>query len=177
MLPVLIFEGHDRSGKTTIANRLAERFDTEVFTTNSKECFTDKGAFGKDSSGIALFNYHIASYCSSLIEHKVLNKPIIIYRSFLSEMVYSKLLGRKTFEVINIATDIMYSRINATVILCKNNRESFNDELLDDKLIKKSVKLYDELKFDLSCDVLEIDTSEHNVELYVDNIISYLKQK
>lgn len=177
-MSVIIFEGHDRCGKTTIANAVAKRLKTEVFMTNSKECFTEKGIFDKDSSNIALFNYSIALYISALKLSKKIDKPIIIYRSFLSEMVYSRLLERKTNKKYNDLTESVFATLNATIILCKNSTSfTFNDELLGDDLINKSIVLYDELKNIVDVDILEIDTSDHDIEKYVDQIISYVKAK
>lgn len=177
-MSVLIFEGHDRSGKTTIANAVAKRFETEVFMTNSKECFTDKGIFAKDSSNIAMFNYGIANYIYALKVGEKVDKPIIIYRSFLSEMVYSNLLGRKTSESFNKLTESVFESMDATIILCKNSTSyTYNDKFLDDDLIKKSIKLYDTYKKFTKVDVLEIDTSDHDVDNYVNQIVNYESRK
>lgn len=177
MIPVLIFEGHDRSGKTTIANKLAEKFDTEVFMTNSKECFTDKAAYSKDSSNIAKFNFYIASLVHNIVACNSIQKPIIIYRSFLSEMVYSEIFERATDNTFNNATDMLLSSIDSIVILCKNDRDQFDDELLSDVLVKSSIEMYDKVKLNVKCDVLCLDTSSHNVDAHVDYIMSYIKNK
>lgn len=178
MQHVIIFEGPDRAGKSTIAEALAQKFETEVFMTNSKECFTDENIFSKDSSNIAIFNHYVASYTQELVESSKLDKPVIIYRSFLSEMVYSELLGRQTDDAANFSTDLIFANMNATMAYCKNNKTSgFHDDQLKDEQIAKSIELYDRNKYSINMDWIEIDTTEQRVEKYVNQIISYLKQK
>lgn len=174
---VIIFEGHDRSLKTTIANALAKKFDTEVFMTNSKECFTN-GIRSGNSGNLANFNYCIAKYAYDLKRNNMLDKPIIIYRSFLSEMVYAKLLSRQTSDTINMLTDAVFKAAGATIILCKNETlETYKDRILTDHAVKRSIGIYNELKGKVQCDILEIDTSGYNVNDYVDQIINYLLNK
>lgn len=186
---ILIFEGHDRSGKSTIAKAVADRFNTEVFMTNSKECFTDKGAFSNNSSNLSLFNYYIAHYACMLKHRDSVKKPIIIYRSFLSEMVYSEILGRETDNYINQMTDSLYSGImspfispfgktvHAGIILCYNDSLEFNDELLDDSLVLRSRELFYEYAGKVKTDVYMINTSDRDVDSYVDRICKIVEQE
>lgn len=167
---VLIFEGHDRCGKTTIANKLAERFNTQVFMTNSRECFTSSEAPGN----LSVFNYYLAKYVQDIYQRKELNKPIIIYRSFLSEMVYAKLFNRETSDFHNKAADVLFNRVNATIILCKNNRTVYGDETLPDSMVQKSADLFDHYKMMVRCKVLELDTSSHNVDEYINSLVKQL---
>jgi thymidylate kinase len=178
MIPVIIMEGHDRAGKTTIAEELAERLGTEVFMTNSKECFTDKSIFSHDSSNISIFNYMLANYTRELVLNKMIKKPIIIYRSFLSEMVYSELLNRQTSSFHNRYADRAFSECNATIVYCKNNRkENFNDDQLNDKSILKSIEIYERVKRDIETDIFEVDTSSQDVDLYLSKIIDHVMLK
>lgn len=173
MVPVLIFEGHDRSGKTTIAEAVANYYNTEVFMTNSKECFTSPENF----ENISKFNLYISEFVKELAHNSPIGKPIIIYRNFLSEMVYSILFDRKTNIVANDLADTNFSSINATIVLCKNDRDEFNDESLGDSRVKGSIKLYDKLKTSIKTDILAINTKEQDVARYTREIISFIDNK
>jgi len=173
MQPVIIFEGHDRSGKTTIANALANYYDTEVFMTNSKECFTSKG----DYNNLAKFNLKISEFVKEVSFHSPIDKPIIIYRSFMSEMVYSKLFNRKTNAIANALTDDNFYKVNATIVLCENVRERYNDVDISDELINKSIELYRQVKLNVRTDILSIKTKEHDVDRYVREIVDFVNKK
>jgi thymidylate kinase len=176
--PVIIFEGHDRAGKSTIAEAVAKELGTEVFMTNSKEAFIDKGMFGRDSSPVSSFNLMIAEFIQKLLKTGMASKPIIVYRSFLSEVVYSHLLGRITHHYENFKADKVFSDCNATIVYCYNSEtKQFHDEQLDDIMIKKSIELYEHYKNVLKTDVLEIDTKDHDVERYVKQIVNYISSK
>ncbi len=169
--PVIIFEGPDRSGKSTIAELLAKRLDSEVFMTNSRQCFSTK----ENSRSLSTFNYHLAKYVSDLSRKNELQKPVIIYRSFLSEMVYAELLGRETNNVLNARADRIFSRVGALLVLTKNS--SFDDDSLNNDLVEKSIYLYNKYKANIKCELLEIDTSGHDVEAYANKIIQKLVQR
>lgn len=176
MFPPVIFEGHDRCGKSTIAEALAKRLGTEVFMTNSKECFLERGALSGSSDNLARFNYMLACYVRDI--HKSLSKPIVIYRSFMSERVYAWLLNRGTNEFLNRMTDNVFAGMGAVIILCENTKQqTFNDDFQSDEMVIKSAKLYNKFKYSTKCDIMLLDTSEQTVELYVDRIIEYLKLK
>lgn len=178
LVPVIIFEGHDRAGKSTIADAVAQELKTEVFMTNSKEAFIDKGMFGRDSSPISSFNLMLAEYIHKLLKTGTASKPIIVYRSFLSEVVYSNLLGRKTNQYENFKADKVFNECNATIVYCYNSeKEVFHDEQLDDIMIRKSIKLYKHFTKLIRTDVLYIDTKDHDVDAYVKQIISYVRSK
>lgn len=171
-MKVIIFEGPDRVGKTTVAEALAKKLDTEVFMTNSRACFTNKSI--NDSSAIAYFNYTIASYVNGLIENGLAEKPIIIYRSFLSEMVYSLLLERSTNAELNYKTDELFCNMDATIVYMENDQtENFLDDTMDDKLILESKKLYNMFLKQITTPYIKINTTEQNVEKYVDEIIQH----
>jgi thymidylate kinase len=169
---IIIFEGHDRCGKTTIANKLAERFNTQVFMSNSRECFTNSGA-PSSLMNLSKFNYMVAKFAKEVQSN--IKKPIIIYRSFLSELVYSNLFNRETNFYYNISTDQILDHANAVIILCKNNsKEVFNDETTSDELIKKSIELFDEYKEYCITRVIELDTSQHKVDEYINYLVEKL---
>lgn len=173
---IIVFEGHDRSGKTTISDALAKRLGTEVFMPNTKECFTDKQAFTKDSSAIARFNYFLSKYIKNLHDLQLVKKPIIIYRSFLSEMVYAELFERRTDDFINSLTDIVLARLNTLVIVCKNESRAFyDDDILSDPEVIKSIELFDKYKQTISCKYVDLDTTEYDTEKHVENILREIK--
>lgn len=175
MQKVIIIEGHDRSGKTTVADLVAKHFNTEVFMTNSRECFAD---LKSDSSNLAKFNYFLALYISKLNDSQSINKPIIIYRSFLSEMVYSDLFNRQTDTFYNVMTDAIFHELEAKVFLLKNTKtDKYNDDMTSDEDIKKSIELFDYYRDAIQCDIIEIETHGHDAIEYASKIINHINTK
>jgi thymidylate kinase len=175
MIPVIIIEGPDRSGKTTVAELVANHFGTEVFMTNSRECFAD---LKNDSSNLAKFNYYIAKFIENLQASDSLGKPIIIYRSFLSEMVYASLFTRKTHNQANNSTDDCFNLMNATVYLLQNKKAlTYGDDFLSDSEVRRSIRLFDKYKSYVKTELIEIDTYDREVTAYVQEIINHVKTK
>lgn len=175
MLPVLIFEGPDRSGKTTIADLVAKYYNTEVFMTNSRECFAD---LNNDSTNLAKFNYHIAKFIETIGVGNRMIKPVIVYRSFLSEKVYADLFKRQTDDYYNFYTDLTFETMGATIFLLKNAKEKqYNDETLSDDKIRESIKLFDRHKRQTRTQIIEIDTYKRDVDSYVSQVVKFVEAK
>lgn len=175
---VIVFEGPDRTGKSTIADIIAKHYGTEVFMTNSRQCFLSDSQSYYDSSNLAEFNLSLAKYLSGLKRSGKLKKNVIIYRSFMSERVYSKLLKRDTSEFHNNVCDWILKRMDATIILCDNKVEkNFKDDILDDDQVLLSKQLYQEQIPLTMTDILQIDTTDHDIEQYAIDIIEYIDNK
>lgn len=175
MIPVIIIEGPDRSGKTTVAELVAKHFGTEVFMTNSRECFAD---LKNDTSNLAKFNYYLAKFIENMQATSEQTKPIVIYRSFLSEMVYADLFNRKTHNQANNSTDDCFKLMNATVFLLQNKKAlHYGDDLLSDGEVRRSIRLFDKYKNYVKTELKEIDTYDREVTAYVQEIINHVKTK
>lgn len=169
---IFIFEGHDRSGKTTISNAVAKELNTEVFLTNSNKCFMQNKS---DNVNALAFDLMVAKYIEYIIKVQGFNKDIVIYRSVLSELVYSKLFKRKTDHYMLRKIDNIFTRLGATIILCSNSRNVYDDIEISDELVQESVELFDHSKTFTECDVMDLNTSSHDIDGYVNKIISYVK--
>lgn len=171
--PIIIFEGHDRSAKTTISEIVAKMLGTSVFISNSGAAFNENGK----SKNATLFDYYLANYISELIKngHK---KPIILYRTFLSELVYSKLFNRETDKSLLYLIDDIYSKLNATIVLCEQPlRESFEDKYISDRDIIRSRYLFKEFSKTLKTDIFYLDTTEYQPIEHAKKVINYIKTK
>lgn len=175
---VIVFEGPDRTGKSTIADVIAKHYGTEVFMTNSRQCFLSDDQLIDNSSNLAEFNLSLVKYLSSMKRSGQLKKNVVIYRSFMSERVYSDLLDRKTSECCNRICDWILRRMDATIILCDNKVEkNFKDDILDDDQVLLSKQLYQEQIPLTMTDILQIDTTDHDIEKYAIDIIEYIDNK
>src|SRR3990167_9124961 len=150
---IIIFDGCDRTGKTTISKALSEKLNIPLF----KRIDINKN-----------YDYLIdIIYCgefyTQLLEQT--KYSIIFDRLYPSELVYSHVLNRlSSFEKI-IDIDSRFAKMGAKIIITYKDKDKF----IKDKIIPKELFLEINNKFIKfskmsACNILLLNTSDENLE-------------
>ena len=167
---VILCEGTDRSGKSTIGKLISEKLNISYFKyTRDKEALS-----GSDMTS-AMLKYTDPYFCDFLKQTKA---SVVIDRHYPSEWTYSQILGRKTDEDGIRRTDELFSQIPATILILK--RKSYvgvsdDDPRLDSSTLEKISQKYDEFAKWSKCRVLTFEFDEWNPEKMVTEILFTLE--
>lgn len=165
---ILIFEGHDKTGKTTIINELSSVIQIPVFKLKK-----DKKQF--DHAIDLLYGVESTVQFVEQTEHSV-----IFDRFYLSEYAYSKVYKRATsFEKI-FELDTRMSKLNTFIIVCYKNAEEYEVDPLDSDIVKtidypKLTREFKNFSTLTKCRTLLLDTSSKNLEKQVNTILNFIE--
>lgn len=161
---IIIFEGHDMSGKTTIAKQLSAKLNIPYFKHNKNGAWWDPIVSLLYSSEPIL----------QLIEQTGMN--IIIDRFHGSEYAYSKAFNRQSLPEIVQKIDNRFAEMNAKIIICEKDSIAYQE---DDGHIAP-VDKYDSIKEAYrdfarhsACDVLILDTTTETLDLQIEQICQF----
>ena len=165
---VVIFEGHERAGKTHIAEKLSEILGIEVYIPPNRGCQLAE----TDTSN----EYDEAT---ALLENLYDNEEDVIFDRFHgSEWVYSRIFNRKTDEAGFYRMERMLkNKFKTRIIICHkdDNMVSADGNITRDTniMIKNEfTKFY--LKTE--CPVLLLNTSDSDLKTQIETIIKFLKE-
>jgi len=174
---LIIFEGPDKTGKTTLAMRLSKDLDIPYIKLNNINIKEND----KILNGISISTHSQLETVVQLHENGLL-KDAILDRFHISELVYSKLYDRKYDNQYIKNIDERLNQFN-DVILVKTycypaalKKRWSNEKLLNLDSLNRVVKYYEQANSSLP--TIKIDTSEDedvsflnlSVELYVHGI-------
>lgn len=153
---LVFFEGHDKSGKTTIAKALVK---TLKVLGKNVAYLKDLDSYEaiKHNNDIALCS-HIGLYGSLYFKYLDPSLILIVDRYVLSDIVYSKVFNRKTDSKINnrILTEV--KSLGGIHIICYKT-----GDLQKDELFSNQDKIRDEyLKFN-DTNIFKLDTTDENL--------------
>ena len=162
---IIIFEGHDKAGKSTIAKTLSTQLDYPIFNDpRRKQIINHHDTTAAVQAGLLLANF---MYCT---------KPnIILDRFYPSEIVYSKVLGRKTDIWDLWKTDRIMASAKTRIILCYKSTIDQIDEIHDIETLKQVRKGYFEFFGRTKCEKLMLDTTDKNLNKQINKIIKWLQ--
>jgi len=123
---IILFEGVDNTGKTTIANALSKIMGIPVYKNNMQK---------------TLYIENNEKYFELLLKFggnvelqllQALNPNIIFDRSFVSEFAYARAFGRKTDEMFIRQLDKEFNKLGAIIVYChkENIEDIFDDEVI-----------------------------------------------
>ena len=169
MNKVIIFEGPDKSGKTTIAKELAKRYNISYFKNYSEQSnFVDKSF---TQSAFIEANYLI----NILNQVEIKNNTIILDRHMPSEYAYSKTFGRKTNESLIWEYDEKFLKYSTVIIYCyKNDYSEYTDEVVDMNQVNKLKKYYDEYLDKTKLKTLKLETSNEDLSSQINEIHKFI---
>lgn len=114
---VIIFCGPDRCGKTTIAKELSLRTGIPYFKASS-----ERDSFVNNQSKFINDLVYVDPRVADLLAQ--LKASIIMDRGFPCEWVYSRFFSRPTHDKALKNVDELFSRLNASIIMC--TRKNFS---------------------------------------------------
>ncbi len=167
---VVIFDGPDGCGKTNMALELSQKINVPYFK-NKREA-----KFFEDDPGyfVKALKYADPYFASYLHETKA---SVILDRSFPSEFVYSKVLGRDTSMDMLRLVDSMYASLNTKIII--PYRTSYNKVIdqfssIDENVLIEVDKVYKEFMRWTSCEVLHMNVDDESLEREMSQIIAFI---
>ena len=163
MVTNIIIDGHDKSGKSTIARALSTALAIPVFKrTNVK--------FSYDFAIDLL--YSVEGYCQFLEQT---HYKVIFDRLYPSEYAYGITYKRNIMLEKILELDKRFAKLETVIIICEKSKKEYEtDELIE-------IEKYDELKFLFnqflnmtSCKSLHLNTDNQNIKLQLKTILSWL---
>ena len=168
---IILLEGPDTGGKTTLANRLAEKYNGWIM----------HATWDKDKDGE--MDFYLNSQLSAAIdlaEHQL----VILDRHWMSPLVYSKVYDQKGvsdegwYEIIKQS----FVDLNIPTIICLPDRETFVDhfnnvrakrsEMFDDSKILQVYDAYEKLWMDggVNCICYNFKTDSKHIQNCLEHI-------
>ena len=164
---IIIFEGHDTSGKSSIAKALSEKINVPIFKVKRDKYWWDP-----------IINLlYMTEGITQFIE--MTKCSVIIDRWHPSDYMYSKLFDRDVSYRKIADIDDRLAQQHALIIYCYKDQEVFIDDKEDADFVNKSMytrmtTLYREYEKISKCRSLWINTSNKNLEEQLKVIIAYL---
>ena len=161
---IIIIDGIDKVGKTTIAAALSKEIGIPVFKRKNVK---------KNYDFIVDLFYSIESYLQFLEQTRY---SVIFDRLYPSEYAYSRALGRITSLAKIIDIDKRFSALGAyMIILNKSIDKHLNDEIIP-------IELYDKINDGFMtfvnkytfCKTLILNTSDENLEKQLEQIKDFI---
>ena len=163
---LIIFEGHDNAGKSTIANKLSTLINVPVFKHERASMQS------WDTVASLLYAYDaIAQLCENV-------KPSIIFdRLFPSEYAYSRVTKRLTIDKKIFELDKRFSKLNTFIIVCyKQSNKYISDDTSEVSIIEYNALTEAYIKFAKmsECEVLLLDTSNEQINTQLNKILTFI---
>ena len=167
---IIMIEGADNVGKSTIGKALAKRIHYDYFKMSRSNIFVKK----EDPKIVeAMHAFQIESFYNFSV---LVNFNVILDRFYLSEIVYGKLF-RKIDEDFLWEYDKKFAKLNLKLIVLKKDENKLEDELWTNEQLCTIQRKYVETYEKSACDKILIDTSNEDLESQLSQIINFLKIK
>ena len=167
---LVIFEGQDQSGKSSIAQSLAKRIGYSYFKNPS-----EKEQFFVDDKRVAWIIE--GKYLFSLVAQGVINK-VILDRHLPSEYAYSYAYGRKTDGAKIVEFDAKLAELGAIIIYCfKDSYDGYKDWAVKQEDRAKLVEGYELYLQQTRMPFLRLNTTDQNLENQIDAITFFMRQQ
>ena len=150
---VIIFEGIDNTGKTTIAKALAHETLIPYFKNPREKQAVLNGEFDIESrNGVMLMDFL-----------KMTGHPVIMDRNYASEYAYGKGLRDKCDDESIRRFDDTYSEIGTLIVYCSKENHVPNDDWLRNDQAQEVIRWYEDFLSWTKCWVLRLDTSDEDI--------------
>jgi hypothetical protein len=169
---IIIFEGVDRVGKSTIARELSKRVSIPYFK-NERE---SKNFLNPSDYFINTLRYSDPYFLSFL---KQTGYSAIIDRQYPSEWVYSKVFQRTTDLDALKRTDQMFASLGAVIVICwrSDHEHRYDDQfpsVIDDEKLWQLHDAYCDFENWTSCKFVYLNVDDENLERETDDLLVML---
>lgn len=166
---IVIFEGHDKSGKSTIAKELSKRFNVPYFKVQRDKYRWDPNAnldYGTEQ-------------ITQFLEQT--GHSVILDRFHGSDYMYNRLFKRETRDEKVFDIDERLSNLNTFIVLCYKNKDAYEDDPEDADFISiddytKMTDLYYQFMIDSDCRFIILNTSNQDIEEQLGEIIRQINE-
>lgn len=169
---IIIMEGADVTGKSEIGSALANQFGLAYFKNLAEhQSFSDL-TFSQTA-------FVEANYLLCLLKQvEIKENGIVLDRHIPSEYVYSKVFERETNEDEIWEIDRQLAELGAVIVYCyKDEYKDFDDEVIKFERIEQLKDTYQEYFNKTNMPVLQLNTTDENLERELNEIIPFLKDK
>jgi thymidylate kinase len=161
---IIIFEGHDKSGKSTIAKALSAELDIPIFKVQRNKYWWDP---------MINLNY-LTEGVTQFIEQ--MGPSVILDRWIGSDYMYSKLFDRDISYRKIWDIDERLSKLNTLVVICYKNKEAYipdheDKDFVDETRYTEMTSLINEYSQQSKCRCIHLNTSDENLEAQLNKII------
>jgi thymidylate kinase len=166
---LILFEGADKSGKSTIAQALSKELNIPIFKVQRNKYWWDP----------AINLLYLTEGITQFIEQTGVS--VILDRWIGSDYMYSKLFDREISYNKIFDIDFRLSKLNTLLIICYKQPYAFihdieDEQFINEKQYEKMTALYREYERESLIDnVLFLDTSDENLEEQLNKIIAKIK--
>lgn len=174
---IIIFEGPDMTGKTTIAKALAEYLDIPYFkNTLQSQAFLNWKDDPDDNFFLGLIKYSDPYFISYLGQS---GASVVIDRAYPSEWVYSALFKRETDQRGLQQSDEGYAALGAKIVITTRSTYTQDDDLAPDILNASKITeldtLYDDFSHWTDCDTFKLNVDDEDIDAQISRIVNGLK--
>ena len=152
---IIIMEGHDMAGKTTIAAALSKKLDLPIVKIKRHEKWFDP---------MIDLLYAGETHCQVAEQTGF---SLIYDRLYPSEYAYSRTYGRPTSHEKIMALDERYAKMGALIVVCYKDSKAYqkdDKDIIDMSKYDAITKWYNEFKKITKCKYLMLDTTDENLE-------------
>lgn len=171
MQKVIILDGADRCGKTTISTELSKRLGIPRFKNDRESMF-----FENDPDYFVHALKYGDPYFASYLRQS--GASIILDRSFPSEWVYSRAFNRQTNHDMLRMVDTMYANVGAKIIIpYRSSYDGIQDDQfksIDTKMLFKIDALYSDFSKWTSCKTLRLCVDSEDIEAQIEQILAFV---
>lgn len=164
---IIILEGHDMVGKTSIGEELSEMLNIPLFKCAKHNQWHDQ-----------LIDLIYAG--ETLTQFLEQTKTSVIFdRLFPSEFAYAKAYDRPTSYKKIMDIDSRYAKMNAKIIIFYKNSDCYEDDdtgLIKTEMYENIHNAFVEFSNLSECDVLLLNTSDKNLGKQLEKIISFINK-
>jgi len=167
MTNLIIFEGCDNCGKTTIATALAKEIGYNYFKRKKEMLYIKK------TNPVIIEEAHKENLAFFYEYCRQVDANVIVDRSFPSEYVYGSLF-RQVDEKMLLDYDLRFSRLNTKIIILTKSDEFLEDELFSNEQLIQIKKKYVEYSEKTACDSLVLNTDDCDLSSQLKIIKNFL---
>lgn len=170
---IIIFEGVDGAGKTTIAKELSKKIKIPYFRHDVDRSIYFQNRIPNEM----LFFAH--DRFTQFFEKT--NYSLICDRGYPSTLVYNQVFGHRKLDENEfskiIELDDRYSKLNAKIIICfkELNLSQFTDEYVMFKKTKAILNEYIIFQQWSNCKILPLDTTDEDLRSQLKMIIKFIR--
>jgi len=164
---VLIFEGHDQSGKTTIAKAMSAELSIPYFKIERVDRWWDPEINVK----------YTTSALTDFIRQT--NANVILDRWHLSDYMYGMLFKRSVDSGRIFEIDRVLAKMNASIVICYKDPEKYQADPKDSEYVaakdyERMTDIYKTLIKWSNCKTLLLNTSDENLKGQIDRIKQHI---
>lgn len=164
---VIIFEGLDKSGKSTIAQELSKILNIPYFK------FNVWSYFKKDQFKNA--TYFDQPYLLEFL--KQTGTSVIVDRAYPSEVVYAPVFKREHDKEFLNKLDEEHAKLGTIIVICIKKDVSEQDEVIPKEKYDEIIKGYLEFSINSKCKTILLDTSSLDLQSQIMFLINHINKK